>query len=61
VTGKFIPCGFDPLVGKFGNVPGAVAHRHPERLLPRILYGIQDQGLVITVVKVGHRRDGYRN
>lgn len=27
----------------------------------RILYEIQDQELVVTVVKVGHRRDIYRN
>jgi mRNA interferase RelE/StbE len=27
----------------------------------RILYEIQDQELVVTVVKVGHRRDVYRN
>lgn len=27
----------------------------------RILYEIQDQDLVVTVVKVGHRRDVYRN
>ncbi|HEX9776915.1 MAG TPA: type II toxin-antitoxin system RelE/ParE family toxin [Geopsychrobacteraceae bacterium] len=27
----------------------------------RILYEIQDQNLVVTVVKVGHRRDVYRN
>jgi mRNA interferase RelE/StbE len=27
----------------------------------RILYEIQDNDLVVTVVKVGHRRDVYRN
>lgn len=27
----------------------------------RILYQIQDRQLVITVVKVGHRRDVYRD
>jgi len=27
----------------------------------RILYEIQDQDLVVTVVKVSHRRDVYRN
>jgi mRNA interferase RelE/StbE len=27
----------------------------------RILYEIQDRDLVVTVVKVGHRRDVYRN
>lgn len=26
----------------------------------RIVYEIQDEDLVITVVKVGHRREGYR-
>lgn len=29
--------------------------------LYRILYEILDQELVVTVVKVGHRRDVYRN
>lgn len=27
----------------------------------RILYEIRDQELVVTVVKIGHRRDVYRN
>ena len=27
----------------------------------RVLYEIRDQELVVTVVKIGHRRDVYRN